>query len=342
MLSADQIKATYGELKDELHLDSGRARRRLDFGGAFEIWASVLYPSKHLGIELGPFRQDWLPADWATRSMKGFQTHIESDGAKAGAPFRLVLELQDMAYEEVFCVFAASIAGSAGSGMATRDAARKCWGTLERWRNFFAEKRDCLGRKEQIGLFGELWIISKLADDGLELMSLLDSWTGALRTDQDFQFKSASLEVKTTTAVESDRVKIASARQLDDTGIDLLVLTRVSLDERQNGGISLPKLIDELKDRAGKLSAGSQIIFEERLAQAGYAEEHRPIYETKGYSERSVDFFMVGRGFPRILESELPSGIVGITYDISMASCEPFRVTKGEVCQRLGELTREQ
>ena len=82
-------------------------------------------------------------------------------------------------------------------------------------------------------------------------------------------------------------------------------------------------------------------MFEERLAQAGYAEEHRPAYEAKGYSERMVDFFAVGHGFPRILESELPSGVLGITYDISMASCEAFRVTKGEVCQRLRALTNE-
>lgn len=341
MLSADQISAIYRELQSEARLESGRARRRLDFGGAFEVWASVLYPSKHFGIELGPFRQDWLPADWAARSMKGFQTHIESEGQKAGASFRLVLELKDIGYEEVFSVFAASMAGAVGRGTAARDAARKCWDILERWRNFFAEKRDSLGREAQIGLFGELWMIRRLVEDGLELMPLLNCWTGALRTDQDFQFKAAALEVKTTTAVESDRIKISSARQLDDTGTELLILARVSLDERQNGGVSLPMLIDDLKSQASSLSAWVRIMFEERLVQAGYVEEHRSIYENRGYSERSIDFFVVCHGFPRVIESDLPSGVVGITYDISMASCEPFRVARAEICQRLGALIDE-
>lgn len=342
MLSSDQIRAVYSELLTETHLDSGRARRRLDFGGPFEIWASVLYPSQHLGIELGPFRQDWLPLDWSSRSMKGFQFHIESDGSNAGSSFRLVLELQDIGYEEVFSVFAASMAAATDRVLPARDAAKRCWDTLDRWRSFFAEKRDSLGREEQIGLFGELWIISKLTENGLEMMPLLNAWTGALRTDQDFQLMRAALEVKTTTSVESDRVKIASARQLDDTGMEMLVLARVSLDERQNGGVSLPTLVDTLKEQARRESAGAQILFEDRLAHAGYKNEHRLSYEPKGYSERSVDFFVIDQGFPRLLESDLPPGVVSIAYDISIASCEAFKVTIGEVSQRIGALKREQ
>src|SRR5690606_5056507 len=107
------------------------------------------------------------------------------------------------------------------------------------------------------------------------------------------------------------------------------------------GGTSLPELVDEVRERSGELSAGAQIIFEERLTQAGYAEEHRPIYEAKGYSERSTDFFVVERGFPRIMESDLPSGIVGIKYDISMAYCEPFRISTEDACERIGVVTRE-
>lgn len=334
MFSADQISAIYKELLSESSLESGRARRRLDFGGPFEIWASVLYPSKNIAIELGPFRQDWLPSDWAARSMKGFKIHVESSESKAGAPFMLLLELQQQTYEEVFSIFSSSLSASTTPDMTVRDAARKCWDTLERWRSFFSNQKESLGRNEQIGLAGELWAIYKLAKNGLDFDYILESWTGSLKTDQDFQFKASALEVKTTTTVESNRIKINSARQLDATGIKRLFLAYISLDERNKGGFTLPSIIDTLRNHA---STTSRIRLEELLTQSGYFEKHRPIYESKGYTERSMIFFLVEPGFPRILESDLPSGVLGINYDISLSACEPYRTTIDSVCNWIGE-----
>ncbi|MBR8834022.1 MAG: PD-(D/E)XK motif protein [Stigonema ocellatum SAG 48.90 = DSM 106950] len=86
---------------------------------------------------------------------------------------------------------------------------------LRRWQTFLEKHNpEGLSQTEQQGLYGELWFLRQVVIPQLGSRRGVQCWTGPRGTQQDFQFQSCAVEVKTTVAKQHQKLAIASERQL--------------------------------------------------------------------------------------------------------------------------------
>ena len=102
-----------------------------------------------------------------------------------------------------------------------------------------------------IGLIGELTVLyNMLQNCGISnINSVLDSWKGHSSTSRDFIFSDACVEVKTTRKSKSNH-HIHGLNQVDvtddDGGITKLFIASIGLEENDDDGVSLSRLVDKL------------------------------------------------------------------------------------------------
>lgn len=118
-------------------------------------------------------------------------------------------------------------------------------------------------------------------------------------------------------------MRITSERQLDTTALTHLALFHLSLDARDGAGQTLPDLVAET--RKVLQDPTSADIFEDRLFTAGYLDAQGVQYRT-GYTVREAAIFLVGEGFPRLVEADCPAGVGDVAYSVAVSALTPFAV----------------
>ncbi len=113
-----------------------------------------------------------------------------------------------------------------------KSAARVMLDRLNRWQKFLSARADGLSVSRQRGLWRAVFLRYVLLPQ-VDVPSAVMAWRAPERSHQDFQFASASIEVKTTTAKQPQDIRITSERQLDSTGTSALFLFVAVLDERE-------------------------------------------------------------------------------------------------------------
>jgi hypothetical protein len=202
-------------------------------------------------------------------------------------------------------------------------------GQLVRWQKFLSVSSEGLSQEAQRGLWGELYF---LREHMLVMIgtAAVGGWKGGERAHQDFQFENGAVEVKTTLAKMPQVVRIASERQLDDQALAPLFLCVISLHMLDGGGETLPALVASL--RAGLATdAAAREQFEDELLATGYVDAHAVRYADRGYLVRAVGLFRVGPEFPRLVEADMPVGVGDASYELSVATCEPFKVDPDDI-----------
>lgn len=196
---------------------------------------------------------------------------------------------------------------------------------ISSWQSCLKESPEGMSGEKAAGLFGELRILTMLLDAGLDPMLCLDRWTGPANAIQDFQFDQVTIEVKTSRQTQPANVRITSERQLDTTTHNRLVLVHLSLDERADtSATTLPEGVAAVRALLGTGKAG--LTLDEQLVRYGYLDAHEHRYSNRSYAVRAIDFIDVVDPIPRLVEKDLPAGVGRVSYDLSLASCEPFRL----------------
>ena len=190
-----------------------------------------------------------------------------------------------------------------------------------------------LSRESQQGLWGELWTLREVAAPAVGFCAATRAWRGPLGADQDLQLPGAALEVKTSTAHSFERLLIASERQLDVAPDIALALIALSLDARPDHGETLSEIVSAIRSAAAE--AGCPQPVEERLLLFGYRDSDADSYDNIGYTIRSRHQFRVHEGFPRIVSSDLRTGVSDVTYSIAVTACAIFEITEGELANLL-------
>jgi len=191
---------------------------------------------------------------------------------------------------------------------------------LKRWSRFFERcGQDGLSLNQQMGLFGELWWLAKMLENGVGYNKAVSSWRGCEHGYHDFEFDGRILEVKTTRTKEHRRVKINNERQLDDQGLSSLHLFILTLHSINGDTGSLPELVQHIREILGNNSVRD--IFERLLIKAGYLNIHIPLYVTK-YIAKQQELFHVQNGFPRIIS--IPDGTGDLQYSVTVSACKNF------------------
>jgi len=157
---------------------------------------------------------------------------------------------------------------------------------------------------------------------------------GAERQIRDFQFKSWSVEVKTTHGNNHQKVHISNERQLDTANLDDLFLFHLSLESRLHSGETLNEAVDSILLILEK-DFSSLSRFKNKLLEAGYFENHRIHYSETGYFVRNEVFYKVENEFPRIEEDEIRNGVGDVKYSIIISQCSEYIRTEGQVFQKV-------
>ena len=333
----DEIKGVFNDLLESSGCPGQRVRNRIDRGSPINLYAARAFPHKNFLLEIGPIKKTYLPDGFTRPRIKGLNITVDTTQKAEGGDITLLLELQQTESIDVFGTFVARVCEEMDSLSKPADAVRAVIALVERWKEFFAGNSELLSESRQTGLYGELYLIARLHAVGVPIDRLVKGWTGCKRTNQDFEFGDISIEVKSTTAVDATTVSITNIRQLDDTGLELLLLNRVLLDARQGYERTLPILIETLRTEIAERAPELVLDFEEKILLAKYRNEHADHYGNRSYTERALEFYEVREGFPRLLESGLPTGVTKASYEITLEHCTSFERAGEEVFTILRE-----
>jgi len=188
---------------------------------------------------------------------------------------------------------------------------------IAKWREFFKRKHQSLSDSEIVGLIGELQFAKDMMSEGFG--QILDSWSGPIKSSKDYKMPAFLAEIKAKSTDQLTSVKISSEEQLNGEDDSPLFLVVYRLEECPKG----MNLHDMIQSVVSKLSDSRKSIFYAKLLCMGYQKEEN---YSKKYIVKERRQYRVENDFPRIITSNLPLGIFGIVYNLSIEKCTPYQV----------------
>src|SRR3990167_3146630 len=182
-----------------------------------------------------------------------------------------------------------------------------------------------LGTTEQIGLFGELWVLSNVLFPTVGSRAC-HLWSGPESERHDFVGQGVHVEVKTTTRSEPKH-EISRFDQLRRPDNKRLLFVSVMVEKSLGGDETLADRIDEIREKVG--SDGHALdVFDSRLAQLGWHEGLRQTGALLRFTFRDVHVFEVTDTLPRLPDDYVPPlGVTGIKYSINVGSLPSLEVS---------------
>jgi hypothetical protein len=197
---------------------------------------------------------------------------------------------------------------------------------IKSWQKLFLSSNDGLLPLSQIiGLIGELIILFDfIQSTTLSPSSAISAWQGPFGADQDFITNEWAAEVKT---IRSDikEVSIASLDQLNNAqhaNLSLIVLYYLKASSDDAGSVTLNSIVTELE----YFFENNLLLlreFKASLLEAGYVfhEQYGQIY-IKVVNKESYE---ITENFPKLLRSNVASGISSAQYRVSLDSIAHFK-----------------
>jgi hypothetical protein len=314
--------ALWAELEAAHAPANGLVERRLPAAGGCELYIAVRKPGNGR-LVIARVRGPRLSANVALPPQSRGITTALTNGEDVQA---VELALADPGFAGVFDVLVSDLEDTLAAPAAPQQALDRLLGRVRVWQQFFAAA-DPGGLNYQTlrGLFGELWFMKEHLVGSIGMDRAVAAWKGPSATDQDFQFSGSAVEVKTTGTKQPQRLKIASERQLDTTGVSALLVCHASVDVRQGGGQTMPELVSELRSYLTPPSLTST-DFEDKLLAYGYSDVHSPRYAASGFTLRQWNLFEVRDDFPRIVETDLRNGVGEVHYSVLVDTLRPYAV----------------
>ena len=235
---------------------------------------------------------------------------------------QLVLALESEHNADLFAVLCNSLLLELAEASSAASAIDISLNHLRRWKAFLANRNARLLTAEEIrGLFAELWFLMELAGTPLGMDVAVFAWQGPDKIQQDFVFAGQAVEIKSLVSTDPRTVRISSENQLDSAEPKLFLVTVLVSDNMNDEGRSLNDIAIEALARP--MSTDAQFQLESKLAHSGYL----PL-DTYNKPRLKVDgaiAYEVAEGFPRLVRSGLPVGIIRVMYQIQLEHLAPFK-----------------
>lgn len=247
----------------------------------------------------------------------------------------LLFKLLNNQHKDIFSVLCEDLIASISNVTDETQLVKELLNRFEKWKSLFDKAASQeLSPEEQRGLFGELFLVRKFLQNNSDFLKVLNAWIGQEKSVRDFQSGTWSVEVKTTSGNNHQKIHISSERQLDTSNLEHLFLFHLSLEARQQSGETLNQIVDSISEVLhSDFTALNR--FKSKLLTGGYFEHHRELYENVGYFIREETFYRVENDFPRIEEKDVRSGVGDVKYSIIVSGCSSFIVPEQEVFQTL-------
>jgi hypothetical protein len=299
--------------------------RLLAFQCHLDLFAFVEKPSNSLGFR-AILPNAAVVDDSVLPNLRGLRLNRED--SVAGVSLNLIAT--SGSFHDVFISLVSDLLNQSAKAETADLAAAALLERLTKWHMFLRNlPAEGLSPSEQRGLYGELWFLRHEVLARRPALEAVKAWTGPSRAGKDFQFSHGAVEVKTSIADGDPKLEIHGERQLDSTGYSRLALALLSLVQLQSGGETLPQMVAATRALAIDNVFAQQEI-EDRLLESGYWDVHEGNYVGVGYLVRGLDLFDVRPGFPRIVGSDLPVGVGGVTYYISVSACSVFKINSAD------------
>lgn len=315
-------KLDWVRLEGDAIAGAGHLRQKVAVDAPVDIYLAIERPSGSRVLALG-FEQPPRNSLAETVKLRGLRVS-EAPFAMGHKPWTVSIATSRTDDNQMFGELAddlVSVIAATSSGDEASDALAA---RLECWHRFLDHAGSAgLSAEAQVGLYGELWCMRDLLVPAIAIGDAVMSWQGPDGGPQDFQGSGWSVEVKTTRQLAPTVVRVSNERQLD-AGDGFLALIIVGIEERPQGGETLPGIVESLR----ALVRGTLVFstFEDRLLSAGYMDAQASRYGDTGYAIRRVLEYAIAGDFPRIVETGLPCGIGNVAYDLSLDACEGFRM----------------
>ncbi|MDG4803566.1 PD-(D/E)XK motif protein [Micromonospora sp. WMMD980] len=235
------------------------------------------------------------------------------------------LSCPEPALQRLFTSFAQEVVNALSASSSADPAA--ITDTAERWRKFWSVPAEGLGVGAQLGLIGELWLLTRWLPSLTRYA--VRSWQGPLGGRHDFTSTRLSVEVKTSGSSTGPTVhRIGSLDQLATPVSGVLYLMSLRLTADPLGEITLDDLIREARTsvRHDDLLADD---FDKRLASAGWTPADLGRYDGS-WRLLHQSLYEVGEGFPRLTSATfptgLPTGITDVGYTLDTTACRDWLV----------------
>lgn len=251
---------------------------------------------------------------------KGLLIHVfDFDESK-----ELNIYLLDNQLKDIFSLFIENILEEVSTCVTENEALLETSNVVLKWKKLFDKiSFQGLTLESQKGLIGELLLFNSFLDENYPVDSLLESWTGPDYEDKDFLFGSKGIEVKFTSS-KTPKIRITSERQLDAQNLSHLYLILYGAEQVKDRGFSLNSIIDQIRNKiAGNHSALK--LFNERLILVGYFDEDFENYDSQ-YALKMNYKYSVDNDFPKLVSSDLATGIYNASYYIELSAIESFMV----------------
>ena len=189
-------------------------------------------------------------------------------------------------------------------------------------------KSRVLSMEEVRGLFAELQFLRSLYRNCLSEKAAVDAWSGPDGVHQDFIFRNTAVEVKGLSGRERSAVRISSEDQMEAL-CDNLYLFVMRLSEMPDSDRAF-SLNDAVRRITAELTDGEALEqMSARLAAYGYVELRE--YDEPKLLVAGQRCFKVVDGFPRLIRSALPEGVLRVAYDVELEKIAPFECDMGRI-----------
>lgn len=263
---------------------------------------------------------------------KGFTLDIGSPGIKHNGYAACVIQAASSDLNDVFTIVAKDILDNLREVKEADKYISSLKHRIKKWRDFFkSPTKDKLTDKTVIGLVGELNFIKELMEKGIT--NAINLWNGPIKSAQDFQGDLIAIEVKTTSVNSMEYVHISSEAQLDKEDREALFLVAYRVERNDVTGIMLPSLIQKISEM---LSEQHRRRFWANLTCLGYSAEDAALYN-KGYSFKERKVYKIEEGFPKVLRSDLPIGVMDLSYKLALQTCDEYIAEFDEIPQAIKE-----
>ncbi|BCJ86814.1 PD-(D/E)XK motif protein [Effusibacillus dendaii] len=203
---------------------------------------------------------------------------------------------------------------------------------LERWSRFFSLRGSIrLSQEEQMGLYGELWMMRSMFENDIGIQTM-GYWKGTYQNVFDFSLHNMGIEIKTTASKRPYKVYISNEVQLNERlAGGTLVLGFVAVQPNDSSGETLEDAVNEI-EKYVKHDEAAYSLFRDKMFGCGLAKPYIERYTTR-YIIKEYAFFKVKEGFPRILSENLPSGLGDISYSLDIEACSKFKMDEQQFWQ---------
>lgn len=251
---------------------------------------------------------------------------IERYEDKSGK-WNLSFTLQDRKFTEVFLRLADDLHARSASSSNEQTALDRVGVVFDEWRRLLKPRPTGLLTMEELrGLVGELWLILNEFSGTRTVEAAIEGWLGPIGLPQDFWYDGDGYREAKAIGPSTTRVRISSEQQLDEDDLDLLVLRIGNTDEQAVGAFNLPTLVARAKTALAEMGASADSL-EERISRLG-VNLAEPFYIDTWFVMTGGAKYRVVPGFPRVVASSLPTGVVRVTYQIDLVEIEPFKYTE--------------